>query len=106
MPAILKGYIDRVYSLGFAYKYLEAGLCPLLKEKEVMIFTTQGGSSVDFDKMGLYAAFKKTIDIVMFNTCGIKVIEHKYFSEVPRVSDETRKGYLEEVKKLIAGLKK
>ncbi len=100
VPAILKGYIDRVYSLGFAYKYVETGLCPLLKEKEVTIFTTQGGSASDYNKMGLYDAFQKTIDIVMFGTCGIRVLEHKYFSEVPRVSDKIRKDYLEEVKKL------
>ena len=53
-------------------------------------------------KAGLYDAFKKIIDTVMFNICGIKVIEHKYLSEVPRVSPEIRKEDIEEAKNVVS----
>ena len=36
MPALLKGYIDRVFSYGFAYTVNDGGIVPLLKGKKVL----------------------------------------------------------------------
>jgi len=100
MPAIFKGYIDRVHSLGFAYNYGNAGPVPLLKKK-ALVFTTQGGIVLDYEKTGLYAAMKISVDDSVFGFCGIKVLEHKYFSAVPYVDESKRKEYLEEVKQVV-----
>ena len=44
VPAILKGYIDRVFSLGFAYKYTSTGPLGLLKGKKGLFITTSGAN--------------------------------------------------------------
>lgn len=36
MPAIMKGYIDRVFSYGFAYKYVNGVQMGLLKERKLL----------------------------------------------------------------------
>jgi len=41
-PAILKGYIDRVFTNGFAYLANKDGIFPLLTDKKVLIFQTHG----------------------------------------------------------------
>ncbi|WP_262497627.1 NAD(P)H-dependent oxidoreductase [Pedobacter africanus] len=42
MPAIMKGYIDRVMSYGFAYRYDQGVQKGLLGGKEVTIINTHG----------------------------------------------------------------
>lgn len=43
MPAILKGFIDRVFTSGFAFKYVLGAPLGLLKGKKAAIFTASGG---------------------------------------------------------------
>lgn len=45
MPAIMKGYIDRVISYGFAYRYDQGVQKGLLRGKEVTIINTHGKSN-------------------------------------------------------------
>ena len=101
VPAILKGYIDRVHTLGFAYAFGEKGPSPLLNKKAI-VFTTQGGNKEDYEKQELYKTLKIAVDGSIFEFCGINIKEHKYFSAVPYVDDSTRKKYLEEVKAVLA----
>lgn len=46
MPAILKGFIDRVFSAGFAYKYVNGIPRGLLKGKKAIILTTSGAPKI------------------------------------------------------------
>lgn len=43
MPAILKGFIDRVFTSGFAFRYVMGAPLGLLKGKKAAIFTASGG---------------------------------------------------------------
>jgi NAD(P)H dehydrogenase (quinone) len=43
LPAILKGFIDRVFVGGFAFRYRLGVPMPLLKGKKAAIFTASGG---------------------------------------------------------------
>lgn len=103
MPAILKGYIDRVFSYGFAYLLDEKGLKQLLKDKEVIIINTLGESKEECEESGMTNCLRKTIGGT-FEFCGIKVLEHKFYYAVPYVSDEVRKSYLKDVEILIKSL--
>lgn len=98
-PAILKGYIDRVFSHGFAYKEENGDVVGLLKGKRALILCTLGGSEENYQDFArcLENTFKAT-----FEFCGIEVPLVKFFYAVPYVSDEVRKGYLEEVKLLLS----
>ncbi|WP_028950404.1 NAD(P)H-dependent oxidoreductase [Sulfurihydrogenibium subterraneum] len=97
MPAILKGYIDRVFSYGFAYAEENGEIKPLLTDKKVIIFNTMGEDENTAVSTGMSECLKKTIGGI-FTFCGMKVIQHKIFYAVPYVSDEERKKMLEEVK--------
>jgi NAD(P)H dehydrogenase (quinone) len=99
-PAILKGYIDRVFSFGFAYTADEKGLRGLLSGKKAVIINTTGGTEEDYIKNGFRDALGKTMDIGTFGLCGIEVKLHKFFHAVPAVSNEAREKMLQEVDSL------
>jgi NAD(P)H dehydrogenase (quinone) len=101
MPAMLKGYIDRVFSLKFAYDIPADGVIGLLKGKRVFIVSTTGAAKEDYDKMGAFQIMNQSMDMAIFQFCGMEVIGHKYFSSVPYVSDQDRKQMLEELRLLV-----
>ena len=100
MPAILKGYIDRVFSRGFAYDMQGHIIKGLLKDKKVMLFNTTGGPNFAYWLMGYRLALKVAIAIGIFNFCGMKVLLHKFFYAVPAISDEKRKKMLADISKI------
>lgn len=101
MPALLKGYIDRVFSYGFAYSMDGDGLQKLLTGKKVLLFTTMGNSDEHYREVNMYEAMIKTIDEAIFGFVGMDVLEHMYFSSVTTVDDETRKRMLTETKLIV-----
>ncbi|MFH1858289.1 MAG: NAD(P)H-dependent oxidoreductase [Candidatus Omnitrophota bacterium] len=100
MPAVLKGYIDRVFSYGFAYRVTKKGLEGLLSDKKVMIFNTTGGMEEDYQKQGYIEGIKTTVERGIFEFCGMKVILHKYFYAVPSVDAKAREAMLAEIKNI------
>ena len=101
LPALLKGYIDRVFALGFAYAFGPEGPKGLLGGRKVVILSTQGALNEDYDAAGLTDAMKKASDIAIYSFCGVEVLEHRFFGGVPSVDDATRKRYLSEVKEVM-----
>ena len=101
MPAMLKGYIDRVFSLKFAYDITETDVVGLLKGKKVFLVSTTGASKEDYEKMGAFRMMNMAMDMAIFQFSGIEVIGHKYFSSVPYVSQQDRKKMLKELKLLV-----
>lgn len=94
MPAMLKGYIDRVFSKGFAYDVAEDGLKGLLTGKKINIINTTGGAEDIYDSMGFRDALTKTHEIGIFGVSGMEVSSHRFFFAVPFITDEDRKGML------------
>ncbi len=105
MPAILKGYIDRVYSYGFSYKREIDGVKGLLTEKKVFIYNTLGQSREEYENE-MFKALTLTSDVGIFNFCGMEVIRHFYFPSIKAVSNEVRNNYLAGVKTAIDKLYK
>ena len=101
MPAMLKGYIDRVFSLKFAYDITADGVIGLLKGKKAFIVSTTGASKEDYEKMGAFKMMNMSMDMAIFQFSGMEVIGHKYFSAVPYVSGQDRKQMLEELRLLV-----
>jgi NAD(P)H dehydrogenase (quinone) len=101
-PAILKGWIDRVFSMGFAY-YLdekEGKVKGLLKNQKALVINTAGGMEEDAKMMGSTDALKKIEDDLMFRFCGINDVQHVIFHNVVLADDATRKAYLEDARNL------
>ncbi len=105
MPAIMKGYIDRVFLYGFAYQMTEKGIEGMLKDKKVSIINTTGQPRDVYEQNGMYDAMKKTSDEGIFEFCGMEVIDHIFFPAVLSVDDDTRNQYLEKVKQFTTRLK-
>jgi NAD(P)H dehydrogenase (quinone) len=97
MPAILKGFIDRVFSMGFAFLYSEEGPEPLLKGKEAHIITCSGSPNEYYEAIGMHQAIEKTIDHGVFEFCGFTT-KHTFFGNVMMGSQELRESYLESLK--------
>src|SRR6185369_5924470 len=62
LPAIIKGYIDRVMSYGFAYRYDNGIQKGLLQGKSAFIINTQGKSNAEYHLIGMDKALLLTSD--------------------------------------------
>lgn len=101
-PAILKGWIDRVFSFGFAYTMTDKGPEGLLKNKTATVITTSGGDRATAEQNGLLASIKATMVNGILGFSGITDVRHRNLFAVPYVDDTARKKMLEEVGKFVA----
>lgn len=104
MPAILKGYVDRVFSYGFAYAYGEQGIDKLLKGKKGLIINTHGTPKEIYDQIGMTAGLKITSDTGIFDFTGIEPVEHLLFGSVPSAGEAALKDILKQVEDSVASL--
>jgi len=100
MPAILKGYVDRVFSEGFAFADEGGRFEGLLGGKKAFIINTTGAPRKILDRMGYLDAMRTAIDAGIFGFCGMEVVEHRYFFAVPGADETARRTMLEEVAKI------
>ena len=102
IPAILKGWIDRIFSMNYAYKTDEetGEITGILKHKKSLIITTCGSPQEFSEKSGSIAAFKEIWSQKIIQFCGIPDVHIKLFYDVIMADDETRKKYLEEARDL------
>jgi NAD(P)H dehydrogenase (quinone) len=97
MPSLAEGYVDRVFSKGFAYDYTPAGPIGLLAAKRVYVFSTLGASLAVLESSGTIKSMEQIFDRETLRFCGMEMIGHKYFGSVPTVTHEERTKMLEEV---------
>jgi len=90
-PAILKGYIDRVFTNGFAFKINGHGPEGLLKGKTVRLITTAGMTEESLTESNIYEGLKITQDHGVFQFCGMEVSDHLYVTGVTSLSEEEKK---------------
>jgi len=101
MPAILKGYIDRVFTEGFAYRITGTDFEGLLKNKKVLLITTTGAPKEMYEASGMFKSMAQTTGEGIFQFTGMELIEHKYLCAIPYMTDEGRKKMLEELRELV-----
>ena len=88
MPAIMKGYIDRVFSYGFAYRYDQGIQKGLLAGKKAVIINSHGKSNAEYEESGMDKALALTSDTGIFNYCGFEIQQHFYFDKADRATSE------------------
>jgi NAD(P)H dehydrogenase (quinone) len=100
-PAILKGWFERVFTLGFAFGLSAEGWrgdvrgrVPLLTHKKALIINTTLFDETTYGS-GFGEAMMRLMDDWGLRYPGIRTVEHVFFYAVHGASDETRRGYLE-----------
>lgn len=81
-PAILKGYLDRVFTHGFAYQNGEKETIGLLKGKKVQQFITMGNSNQRYAEKGFLQSLDHTLGSGLFNFCGIDDVQMHFLGSV------------------------
>jgi NAD(P)H dehydrogenase (quinone) len=105
-PAIMKGWIERVFTLQFAFSLSSAGWhgditgrIPLLQHKKALIISTTIFNKEAYDT-GLREAMRKLIDEWTLHYPGIQSVEHEYFYDVNLADQKILQGYLERAYRL------
>ena len=97
VPAILKGWFDRVLAYGFAYvdgARFDTGLFP---EKRGLVCVTTGGTPQRFSPEGVYGPIEEVLKPVtksVFGYLGMRVEPSFVAYAAPRVGDDERAAYL------------
>jgi len=78
-PAILKGYVDRVFSMGFGFQPDFGGTRPALTGRKLISFTTSGAPDAWVRDTGALSALMRLFDSHLGGTCGLTVVDHAHF---------------------------
>lgn len=98
-PAILKGYVDRVFSMGFGYAPGLGGTESLLDGKTLLSFSTSGAPEDWVKDTGALKALMTVFDLHLAGVCGLRVLDHCHFgSIVSNMTDESRDALLDRVR--------
>lgn len=103
MPAIMKGWIDRVFAKGFAYDYDASGARGLLTGKKAVLVSTFGNSLDSDEAKEIDAAMRLKAERGVFGYCGFSAVECHHLYDVYK-DDATREGYLSLMKEIAANL--
>jgi NAD(P)H dehydrogenase (quinone) len=99
MPAILKGWFDRVLAFGFAYadgRRFDSGFFP---DKRGMLCLSTGGTRQRFSPEDVYGDIKTVLwpaQRLIIEYLGMDALEPFVAYAAPRIDAEGRKAYLEQ----------
>src|SRR5690554_2024871 len=100
-PAIMKGFIDRLFLPGFTFQYRENSILwdKLLKGKTARIITTLDQPSwyywLVYGRPSVNQLKKSTLEF-----CGINPVKVSYFGIIKSSNDKKRKKWISKVEKL------
>lgn len=98
-PAILKGYLDRVFTPDFAFSLDNDGKPQVspLAGKTVSIIQTTGADPQFIRREEMDDAVRKLFSVGIFGFCGMEVVHHEFLMGVSGKSYEELKQVLQEV---------
>ena len=98
-PAMLKGYLDRVFGMGFGYGMGAEGNVPLLTGKSMISFTSSGAPKSWMVETGAWDAMRKLFDEHFAGVCGLAVLDHIHFGAIaPNITPEAVEACAEEAR--------
>lgn len=110
VPAILKGWFDRVLAYGFAYEDGMRYDTGYLRGRRALMGVTTGGTSKRFTPQGAYGSIEQVLwptQHCMIEYLGLETLPPYVAYASPRVPDKQREAYLAQwadaVRLLVAG---
>ena len=101
MPAILKGFIDRVFVSGFAYSYKKIGLEGHLKGKSAWIITTMDAPAI---VLPFFNDYGKVLKNQILKPCGITPATLTSLATVESSSQEKRESLLKKISQIASNI--
>ncbi len=99
MPAILKGYVDRVFARGFAYQSQQGVVHGLLSGKRCVIVTLSGAPLPVLEGTGHWDAVTMLQDTHVFRAVGFALLDHVHFDHIgPELSAAAGKAHLDRIR--------
>lgn len=101
LPAVLKGFVDRVFQENFAFRFGPGGMPEgLLPAHKALVLNTAGTGPRLYKTFGFGKPMVKTFDEWTLKVCGLRHVRRVTFHEVVTCADEVRRGYLDEARQL------
>jgi len=82
MPAMIKGYVDRVFARGFAYESRNGVVHGLLSGKKSVLITISGAPLPLLVRSGNWNAVQVLQDTHILRATGFTLLEHVHFDEI------------------------
>jgi NAD(P)H dehydrogenase (quinone) len=106
LPAIIKGWMERVFTYGFAYTLTPegwrgdlSGRVPLLTQEKGLIVTPTFFTKTEYDQ-GWRGAMDTVLCDWSLKMAGVKEAHHAYFYAVLAADEAKRRAYLDEAYRL------
>lgn len=82
-PAIVKGYMERVFGMGFGYGERRGGANPpLLSGRKLLSFTSSGAPSQWLQRQDSWEAIRILFDRHFAAVCGLSELDHVHFGGI------------------------
>lgn len=102
-PALLKGFLDRVITPGFAFKYQRGSWLPipkrLLKGRSARIIYTQGGPYYLTNTIG-FDAFFKSLKYATLAFCGFWPVRRTVFTRADKAKEDVVRHWVKKAEAL------
>ena len=82
-PAMMKGYVERVFGLGFGYSPIRhGGNQPMLSGRRLAAFTSSGAPQDWVESSGAWTALRENFDKHLAAMTGLEMVGHHNFGDV------------------------
>jgi len=101
MPAIMKGFVDRIFLPGFGFKFHKGQACPdrLLSNKSARLIVTMDNKKCMKERL-LGSPSVVALKNIVLEFCGVNPVDVTIVSSLRKFDDEKKKEFLLEVKEM------
>jgi NAD(P)H dehydrogenase (quinone) len=101
-PAMIKGYMERVFGFGFAYGAGGRSTTRLLKGRKLVSISSSGAPLQWVQENGYFGAIRQLYDGYLAELCGFTPLQHLHFGNVvPGATSDFVQARLAEVRQLV-----
>jgi NAD(P)H dehydrogenase (quinone) len=101
-PAMLKGYVERVFGMGFGYGPADNGTRPLLMGKSLVSISTSGAPTAWVGQTGAMQRLREGFDDHLAAVCGLSVLDHLHLGGVtPGIRADAGQAMLDKVTQMV-----